>query len=544
MKNKAKYLPYIIIFIFSLFMTCIFKLSYINGDDSLFHIANINVIKDNLFNLSKIRPIIANNYGYGIGIFYPQLPHIIGGLLSLITSFIKFDPYIGIKLTKFIILFVSGISMYSYINKLYKSKIKGLIGSITYITSSYFIVDIFYRDALNESFIFMFMPIVFLGLYYLLEEEKIYKFFIFFVLGYVGLMFSHLVLSVWFTLYVVVFLLFNIKKVLNKKVFLSLVCSSIIILLLTSVFTIPMIEHMRVGDYYVFSRVYKATDIWRISCKDYLYMHLVKTSNSYLFVNIAVITLISCFLSFIKLLRGDTKVKRYLIIFLILSGFGVLCTFNLHIWKIIPSMLRNIQFAWRSATFVLFFITIYSVDGLDYIYKIYKNKYLTTIVILVLLSVHLFISVDNIVLTKSIDECTSTCGMGWQKEYLPLETLNNNYIDTRSEGIIILNGDGNIKINKNNVPSMIFTVSKIDKELEIELPRIYYLGYSIKDNKGNKINYKKDKNGFIKIKINNTGKYTVKYTGTILDIIFKYLSIITLIGYIFIIRLLKKKDKD
>ena len=543
MKNKAKYLPYIIIFIFSLFMTCIFKLSYINGDDSLFHIANINVIKDNLFNLSKIRPMIANNYGYGIGIFYPQLPHVVGGILSFITSFIK-DPYIGIKLTKFIILFVSGISMYSYINKLYKSKIKGLIGSITYITSSYFIVDIFYRDALNESFVFMFMPIIFLGLYYLLEEEKIYKFLIFFVLGYVGLMLSHLVLAVWFSIYVFIFLLFNIKKVLNKKIILSLLGSGIIILLLTSTFTIPMIEHMRLGEYYVFSRIYKATDIWRISCKDYLFIHFVKTSNSYLFVNIAIITLISCLLSFIKLLRGDTKVRRYLIIFLILSGFGVLCTFNFHTWKIIPSMLRNIQFAWRSATFVLFFITIFSLDGLDYIYKIYKNKFITTIILLILLSIHLLISVDKIVLTKNIEENTSVYGMGWQREYLPLEAWNSDYINTRSNGIIILNGDGNIKINKNNVPDLTFTVSKIDKELEIELPRIYYLGYSIKDNKGNNVNYKKDKNGFIKIKINKNGKYIVKYTGTTLDSIFKYLSIITLIGYIFIIRLLKKKDKD
>lgn len=206
-------------------------------------------------------------------------------------------------------------------------------------------------------------------------------------------------------------------------------------------------------------------------------------------------------------------------------------------------MLRNIQFAWRSASFVIFFITIFSVDGLDYFYKIFKHKLFPTLILLIILLINLFISTNKVALQKSVGLYPPIHGMGWQSEYLPTETLYNNYINTRENGIIILSGSGKTKINKNSIPNMEFTVTKINNYVDLELPRIYYLGYKIVDNKGNKINYKKDKNGFIKIRVKKSGKYTVKYTGTTLYIIFKYITIITFILHLYIIKLSKKKDK-
>ena len=81
---------------------------------------------------------------------------------------------------------------------------------------------------------------------------------------------------------------------------------------------------------------------------------------------------------------------------------------------------------------------------------------------------------------------------------------------------------------------MEFTVSNINKEIEIELPRIYYLGYEIKQISSKKtynIKYNESNNGFIKLKIKRNGKIIVKYKGTTL---YNYLKIIRLLFIIII----------
>ena len=67
--------------------------NYISGDDSLFHVANISAMLDAI-DLSQgrlfpsvILPTIANNLGYGVGIFYPRLPHLVATFFSLFIVF-------------------------------------------------------------------------------------------------------------------------------------------------------------------------------------------------------------------------------------------------------------------------------------------------------------------------------------------------------------------------------------------------------------------------------------------------------------------------
>ena len=75
--------------------------------------------------------------------------------------------------------------MYWLGKEVFKDDKKSLFAALFYITYNYFFVDVIVRDALNESFMFVFMPLVFLGLYHLFNNHDVKKFYVCFLYVYV-----------------------------------------------------------------------------------------------------------------------------------------------------------------------------------------------------------------------------------------------------------------------------------------------------------------------------------------------------------------------
>jgi len=107
---------YLIIFI----MTCTIFLYYINngllqGDDYICHISNLIAIdeyisiKDLRFFPTKINPVMANNFGYGNAIFYPQLSYICTIIIYSIGKQIGLSLINSIKLFLFLVVLLSRI---------------------------------------------------------------------------------------------------------------------------------------------------------------------------------------------------------------------------------------------------------------------------------------------------------------------------------------------------------------------------------------------------------------------------------------------------
>ena len=64
-----------------------------------------------------------------------------------------------------------------------------------------------------------------------------------------------------------------------------------------------------------------------------------------------------------------------------------------------------------------------------------------------------------------------------------------------------------------------FEVKDINDTVTLELPRLYYLGYDIKqitNNKTKKLNYNPGDKGFITFEVEENGIIKVDYTGTVL----------------------------
>jgi uncharacterized membrane protein YfhO len=129
-------------------------------------------------------------------------------------------------------------------------------------------------------------------------------------------------------------------------------------------------------------------------------------------------------------------------------------------------------------------------------------------------------------------------GMGWQKEYLSVNAFDNlDYLENR-DNLIKCSTECNID-DESNYPNIDFTVNG---DSIIELPRLYYLGYTLKNSDKEIINIYENDKGFIGANV-SSGSYTLKYTGTILDNIASRVSLLTILLYIFYIIYRKNKCK-
>lgn len=543
LKNDRIY--FVVLILFSFYYLFPMISGYPLGDDTFYHAFNIKLYGSNSIYL-KIFPEVANNLGWGGAIFYPPLPHVLGGLIMRLAGIFNLSNIFAMKVIKALILFFSAFSMYILANKIYKNKKYAVIVSMIYISSSYFLVDFYMRDALNEAMLFIFVPLVFLSFFYLFEEKRKDKFYLSFIVGYVGMIYSHLVLTVIFTLFFVPFLLLYLKDIFKNKNYLSLVLASFIVICFTSTFIFPLLEHMII-DLWVIPLY---DDVWVLPFKGYFYYDIYKTVNSFLFIKLLPIAVVLSVVGIKDLLfkRNLYFSKKYIlgiyiftILTLIISGFSPF-------WEVCPRFLKNIQFAWRLTLFVNFGVSILAGAGLNSVYNIFKDKYKYIFTILLFILIFSF-SYDNF---KRINKPT-LLGYDYNfditdttTDYFPKNAKKDlDYLEEfDSNSIRILNGVSvDLKVINNNVPKIDFSVKNISEGVVLELPRFYYLGYSITDANGKSIKYFETKHGLIGIKLKKDGIYKLRYKGTVvyeicIGLKFLSLSLIALLVFRF-----KRKGK-
>ena len=231
-KNFLKNHTYIfIILIISFFLLIPSILNHgIHGDDSTFHVINIMSMDKNSTMTqmpSRIRPYTANNFGYGSGIFYPELVHITILYIYKITKW--FHPTLHGSISIFLLglMTITGIMMRKLLYKITKDNTSSTVGAILYISYPYFIADIYRRSAYGELISFLALPLIFLGLYSLFYENKKVPFYLYFVLGYYLLFSSHLISAVYVTIFAGIFLLCQGKSLWKKDKLVSLSIASI-----------------------------------------------------------------------------------------------------------------------------------------------------------------------------------------------------------------------------------------------------------------------------------------------------------------------------
>jgi hypothetical protein len=235
-------------------------------------------------------------------------------------------------------------------------------------------------------------------------------------------------------------------------------------------------------------------------------------------------------------------INGYLSIFLI----ATILVITPWIWKILPSIFINIQFAWRNCAYIGFSVCVLATLSLLLIPKKYfKAVIISTLLISFIIFTYITYSPEHII--RNNNWTSAEAGMGVEKEYLPKNLYENMYYyEMRNQDIYIIKGNAKIKILENDTPYLKFKIDT-DKETIVEIPRIYYLWYDINllDKNKEKIHleFYENKYGFIEFKIPKSGIVTVEYKKTLISTLASIISFITIPIFGIYLFILKKHKK-
>lgn len=563
LKNE-KYYSIIIILIASIFI-CIPLMSKnidMTYDDGIQHIARIIGTYQSLQEgETAIMSNFCNGFGYSWNLFYSPLT----AFAPLIFKIFGASFTVCIKWFMFLVVFISGYFMYLFTKKITKNNNIAIIASILYIFAPYRLTDMYIRNALAELTSFVFLPLIFLGLYNIFNEqknekkedkkitqlkEKYYiKNSLILTLGTVGLILTHTIVTMYTAIFAIIYVIINYKKLKDKKVLKVLLINTILILVITAFFWVPLLQHKTQVDYEVFKEGRMERTEVLVAYKLDFYRLFFTKSNDYMIYDIGIITLLG--LVFTPLAIKKIKNKSYYKIykFALISGIiSCIMTLKIFPFEYLPRTLKMIQFSFRLLEFSSFFFALVSAINIATLSKKVELKELiillsSIMVLTVPYTTHLrtidYIDEQRLINTVPVTENTGRVHAGCASfEYLPCKAFENrSYIEKRSQDAIILSGNAQIENANKNGSKMNFDVNYVLEETKIELPYIYYLGYDVtleQDGKKEKLKTYETENGFvgITVPITEKAKIEMKYEGTFAMKISGFISVIGICAFI------------
>lgn len=589
--KSGEYANIAIIFIVSIFvcLPLLNKNCNIYIDDGIQHLCRLIGTEQTLVSkqfLPMIMSNFCNNFGYSWNIFYSPLT----AYIPLIFRIFSFSFETCLKLFMFVVTVATGIAMYKFVIKITKNKNIAILASVLYIIAPYRITDMYVRMALAELTSFIFIPMVFSGMYSIINENKKSSLLI---IGASGLILTHTVVCMYTAILCFVYLIVFIRK-LNKKSILNLLVSLLMIVLITSFYWVGLAQHYFSTSYEVFvpgrmERV-DVLNFYKTSLSQLVYTD----QEQNMIYEIGIVTFIGLLLTPIAIMKFE-KQEREKDFTKIYGLFGILgivltiMTLKIFPFEKLPGTFTMIQFTFRLFEFTSFFFAIISAVNF---WILIKNFNIRDVIIISLIACLLTtIYGKKISYEKKYDEkdfieprrVTKDVGRinaGMASfEYLPSKAFNclKTYIADREDVPIILNNsDNQITIsdyekNGSNMKMKILKaspelangtdkVSEVSEELtneedtiseanqddesskanttseyiEIELPYIYYLGYRVKIY-GKEVKYTESEHGFVQINVdkelNEEAEITVKYLGTNEMIIAFAVSLVSTVNY-------------
>lgn len=555
MKNLIKYckekeiINYILIIIASIIISIPLANKNLNiyRDDGIQHICRIIGTKQTLADkqfLPMIMSNLCNNFGYSWNIFYSPLT----AYMSVVFRIFNFSYSNCLKLCMFAIVLLSGITMYKLALRITKNKKLATLASIIYILAPYRITDMYIRTALAELASFIFIPIVFEGLYIIVnEEKKSYKL----ALGAAGLILTHQVIAMYTAIICFIYLIVFFKKLKSKTVLKNIGVNLLFCILMTSFYWVGLLQHYLNTSYEVFVPGRMEREEVLIFYKAKFSQLFITNSEQTMIYAIGLLSVIGLVLTPIAYKKIPKEYKKTYMFFLIAGIILIGMTLSIFPFEKLPQALTMLQFTFRLFTFTSFFFAFVVATNFVILIKNFKTL---DIVVLLTISVLLLVpyksklyfnlqeNEERLINGVRVTENTGRVHAGMASmEYLPTKAFKNlKHIANRKDEVIVLDNDEAVISDYTKQSSnMNCKILNVKKETTIELPYIYYLGYRVYAN-GQEIKYTESDNGLIQINIAQDSQIKVKYLGTNEMLISYAVSIISFATII----VLNHKNKD
>lgn len=216
------------------------------GDDVYFHFTRIEGIvqawKAGQFP-ARMHPNWLNGLGYPVSIMYGDVFLWPTALLHLLGFDLMESYKMGVVLLNFTTVFVC----YFCFRNIFKSKQVGLFGTAIYTLSLYRLYNIYMRGAVGEYTAMTFFPVICYGLWQILGEDKARvkekKNIVIMVVGYSGLVLSHVLSLEFACLFTAIICIVLWKRTFRKETFMALASAAGITILLSLWFLVPFLDY-------------------------------------------------------------------------------------------------------------------------------------------------------------------------------------------------------------------------------------------------------------------------------------------------------------
>lgn len=370
---KTDWLIIIFIIILSIFtLKDLLREGYYTSHDGLHQVARLYHF-DKALRDGQIPPRwvgdLLNGFGYPLFEFSYQMPWYIAEPMYL-GGISVFD---SIKYTFIIGFILSGITMYIFQRELY-GRMVAFVGSIIYLYAPYRFSNIFVRGAIGDATSFIFPPLLFLSLYKLKKLNKInWKWISIGSIALTGILLSHAMIFLFFTLSVILYFIFFI---IFRQVKRNLLLSGIFLVLMTiglsAYYLIPSITEksltkfddimgpVYIGNSFVNfkSLLYSTWGYGTVDAYEGAMSLQVGITQWFIFI-LALLMIIFYFLKRKKITFKNNLMEA--IFFLLLFIFSILMTqpVSFVLWKII-SRFAVIDFTFRILSITVFCASILS----------------------------------------------------------------------------------------------------------------------------------------------------------------------------------------
>ena len=525
----------------------------ISYDDGVQHIARLIGTDASLKEgQTEIMTDFCNGFGYSWNLFYSPVT----AFTPLIFRIFNCSYVDCIKLFMFVVTFLSGISMYFFVKEVTKDKKMALIAGIVYIFSPYRFTDMYIRNALAELTSFIFVPMVFQGLYGILKQKN--KREILFIFASTLLVLTHTIVTIYISIICFIYLFTQIRKLKERNIQIKLICSIIMILIISCFFWMPLLQVKGSAEYEVFKpgRMERQDVLIALKLDFENLIYTKQTSNMIYEIglfNILALIGTPFVIRKIKKKYKGTDFYNFYIFSIIITIVLLIMTLKIFPFEKLPDTLRMIQFTFRLLEFTSFFIAfIVAVNAGKLIKNIKNNHVIAILIINMILSLffntHLYytnnLNEEKLIPAVPVTEKTGRVHAGCASfEYLPTKAFENrSYIETRSNDVIVISGEAEITNAEKDKSKMNFNVT-VNEEANLELPYIYYPGYTVRIEKSNKTleTFETDK-GFVGVKVSNLNneKVNVQYTGTT---IMKISKVVSVLGICLLVTLILKNKE-
>ena len=534
----------------------IFTRYLLMGHDAMFHMNRIEGLKDGLLSGAfpvRIQPTWNNGWGYAVSVMYGDLILIFPALMR-ICGFTVQTTWKTFLVT--VNLATAIVAFYSF-HKICKDKYKALFTTLLYCTGLYRLECIYIRAAVGEFGVMIFLPLVILGFWYALgedvSEEGYGKKLIAPVIGFTGMLQTHILTCEIAALFIILLCIIMIRKVLQKKTFIYLAKIVIATVLVNLWFLVPFFDFL--GENLVISKMSEMRSdfqTWGLSVAE---LFATSASQAYYFTfgeNVSLAdkctltvgfalwasAALTLFLLWNKKIEKP-KASTILLLFGIISACMATNLFPYDFVReylpLLAKVLSKIQFSYRFLGMTGLFFTLASLFAMMGFRNEKQSSHISALIIVIaVLAIYqgmnyqyqvLFIGkCENKYCASSLDTTDVVTG-----EYL----YEYSYVDiTNTDRQVAGNGVEILETKKKYLNTDI-TCSTDQRDAYIEVPTFYYPGYVAVDDSGK--NYKlirSDNNNRIRVELPEgfSGTIHVSYKEPLYFRICEVISLLAFIG--------------